>query len=167
MQEEKVLTQATLCFLIKDGKVSLGRKKRGIGKGRWNGYGGEIENETAIQCAIRELKEEVEVCTNSEFVEKIATVEFHNIKSDGEMFIIRGHVYLIRKWEGEPQETEEISNPTWFDINNLPFDEMMPADKVWVPYVLSGKKIIVKASFGPFQRELLGDVIIQEVDNFM
>jgi hypothetical protein len=35
--------QATLLFLIKDQKILLAMKKRGFGKGRWNGVGGKPE----------------------------------------------------------------------------------------------------------------------------
>ena len=41
------------------GRVLLGRKKRGMGLGKWNGFGGKIEaGETMRQCAVRELREE-------------------------------------------------------------------------------------------------------------
>lgn len=50
----------TLCFPVRpDGKVLLGRKKRGFGVSKWNGFGGKIEaGETFLQCAVRELREE-------------------------------------------------------------------------------------------------------------
>lgn len=170
MRKESSLIQATPSFLLKEGKVSLGRKVRGIGKDCWNGYGGKVEDdETIIQSAKRELKDEVGVIVAPRSLKKVAEVYFHNnTESDGEKFIIQGYVYLVRKWTGEPQEVnqEEILTPTWLDVKNLPFDEMIPADRIWVPHVLSGKKIIVKASFGSFQKELLGEVQIQEVKKF-
>jgi len=33
----------TLCILERDGKLLLGRKKRGFGTGRINGFGGKLE----------------------------------------------------------------------------------------------------------------------------
>ena len=56
--------------------------------------------------------------------------------------------------------------PTWFDFNKLPLDKMMPSDRVWLPIILSGKKIIAQAHLSPFQKELLGEVTIGYVDNF-
>ena len=49
------------------GRVLLGRKKRGMGFGKWNGFGGKIEKgETMRQCAVRELRESgVVTCGNS------------------------------------------------------------------------------------------------------
>lgn len=166
MSEEKVLTEATLCFLIKKGQVLLSMKADNIGKGRWNGYGGGIEGgETLRQCIVRELGEEAEVVPVEGFIEKVAIVDFHNTKSDGKKFVCRVHVYLAKKWLGEPRETKEMLTPTWFDVNNLPIDRMMPADRVWLPQILGGKKIMAEAHYGPFQKTLLREVVKREVDD--
>ena len=164
MREEKVSTNATLCFLIKENKVLLAMKADKIGKDCWNGYGGGIENgESPNQSAIRELEEEAGVVTFAEVMEKVAIVDFHNTKSDGKQFVCRVYVYLVRRWSGEPQETEEMLTPTWFEIDNLPFSQMMPADRIWLPYVLSGKKIMAEAHLGPFQKTLIKDVVVDQV----
>lgn len=173
MRKEKVLHNATACFLIKKNKILLGLKTQKIGKGCWNGYGGGIEDgESVIEAAIRELKEETGrnkaegVIALPEHLEKIAIVDFHNTKSDGETFVCRVHFYIVKKWDGEARETEEMIKPTWFEIDNLPFNRMMPADKIWFPVALSGRKIVAKACYGPFQKELIGDVEINYVDSF-
>lgn len=166
MEEEKTLLNATLCFLVKSGKVLLGFKTEKIGKDCWNGYGGGInDGETPKQAALRELEEESGVIVLPEFLEKTAIIDFHNTKSDGSVFICRVHVYLASKWTGEPQATNEMTNPMWFDVSQLP-DKMMPADKEWLPIVLSGKKIMATAKLGPFQKTLLGKVELQRVDSF-
>ena len=174
MTEEKVLYNATVCFLIKEDKILFALKTCKIGKGFLNGYGGGIEKgEKPIEAAIRELKEETDrdeekgIVTLPEHLEKIAIVDFHNTKSDEETFVCKVHFYLVRHWEGEVNETDEMINPTWYDINNLPLDKMMPAGKEWLPIALSGKKIIAKAKLGPFQKDLLGEVEIQEVNSFL
>lgn len=169
MENEKVLYNATACFLVKKKQILLGLKTKNIGKNCWNGYGGGIEekDKSIKGAAIRELKEETEeVITLPEYLEKIAIVDFHNTKSDGKTFVCRVHFYLVRQWEGNAKETDEMIKPTWFDIDNIPYDQMMPADKHWLPVALSGKKIIVKAKLGPFQKKLLEDVEIKYVDCF-
>lgn len=51
---------ATLMFVVQDGKILLIRKKRGIGAGKVNGPGGKFEpGETALQCVLREVREEL------------------------------------------------------------------------------------------------------------
>ena len=108
MREEKVLYNATACFLIKENKILLGLKTQKIGENCWNGYGGGIKKgEIPIEAALRELKEETEgIVAFPEYLKKIAIVDFHNIKSDGETFVCKVHFYLVRQWEGEAQEDE-------------------------------------------------------------
>ena len=112
------------------------------------------------------MKEEADIVTSPEFLEKSAVVDFHNTKSGGSNFVCRVHVYLVSQWTGRPRKTKEMINPTWFDIGRLPLDKMMPADREWLPVVLSGKKIIATARLGPFQKILLGEVELQQVDSF-
>lgn len=167
MQEEKVLFNATVCLPIKEGQVLLGMKTRKIGMGCWNGYGGGIEDgETVLECAIRELEEESGLKTNSENLEKVAIVDFHNEKSDGSLFVCRVHFFLVKDWQGVPIETKDnaMVTPTFFDINDLPFDKMMPADKEFFPLILKGKKLLVKSHYSPFQKELKRKVEIEEVE---
>ena len=98
--------------------------------------------------------------------ELIAIVDFHNTNSDGHSFTCRVHVYFVSQWEGEPQETEEMLTPTWFDKDALPLDGMMPADREWLPIILQGKKILAEAHYGPFQKTLLRHVKFRQVDSF-
>jgi 8-oxo-dGTP diphosphatase len=167
-KKEKVLAHATVCFLKRGDKILLAIKSRHIGEGCWNGYGGGIEfGEKPEEAAVRELEEETNgVIALSKDLEKIAEIDFHNTKSDGRNFVCKVHFYTVNKWQGEAQETEEMLNPTWFDINNLPLEKMMPADKKWLPIALSGKKIKAIPKIGPFQKELLEDFEIEEVISF-
>ena len=52
----------TLCFIVRDGRVLLIRKKRGIGAGKINGPGGKVDpGETPLAAAVRETQEEIGV----------------------------------------------------------------------------------------------------------
>ena len=167
MPEEKMLLSATLCFLIRDEKILLALKTKKIGQGCWNGYGGGIDDgETPIQAMLRELKEEAKVEALRKDTDKVAIIDFHNIKSDGVSFTCRVHVYLVYAWKGQAQSTEEMQQPTWFKKKLLPLENMMPADRQWLPIVLSGKKIMAEFHYGPFQKTLLGRAKIDFVEFF-
>lgn len=167
MREEKELKNATVCFLYKDGKILLALKADKIGKGKRNGYGGGVEDESVTECALRELKEESGgVIAQPEDLEKIAIVYFHNTKSDGKAFVLKVHFFLVHSWEGEAKETEEMTDPKWFSISSLPLDEMMPSDREWLPIALDGKKMIARAYLSPFQEKSLGEVEIRYVNYF-
>ena len=43
------------------------------------------------------------------------------------------------KYSGEATETEEM-RPKWFDLDNIPYEEMWPDDKCWMPIFLRGEK---------------------------
>jgi len=166
-QEEKVLFKATVVLPIKDGQVLLGMKTRKIGMGCWNGYGGGVEgNESMVECAIRELEEESGLKIEPNDLEKVAIVDFHNEKSDGSIFICRVHFFKAFNWKGEIKETEDgaMITPTFFDIDNLPLDKMMPADKEFMPQILKNKKLLVTSYYSSFQKELKRKVEIEEVE---
>jgi mutator protein MutT len=140
------MRDTTLCFLIREsnGKITeicLAMKKRGFGKGRWNGSGGKVEKgETIEQAVVREIHEEIGVRASG--LSKIAEIEFvFPEKPDWNQYM---HTYFAREWEGDPSESEEM-RPRWFSVKNLPFDEMWPDDEYWVPKVLVGD--IVRAAF--------------------
>ncbi len=166
--DEKKLLEATLGFLVKDGKVWLAVKTRNIGKDRWNGYGGGVEKEdkNLIGCLKRETKAECRVEIKEKTTEKVATIDFHNTTSDGETFVCKVHIFLVKDWDGVPQESEEMATPTNFEINNLPFEQMMPADKEWLPLILGGKKLIAEYYYGPFQKELIKERKIEQIEKF-
>lgn len=156
--EEKTLREATLGFLIEGNEVWLAIKADKIGKGKRNGYGGGIEkDETPEDCMERELPEESGVTARKEYFEKVAIIDFHNKKENGETFICKVHVYLIRFFKGEPKETKtrEMLDPQKFLIDKLPLRKLMPADKDWLPLVLNGLKVTGSVFYGPNQKRLI------------
>lgn len=121
-----------LLYIVKDGKVLLIEKKRGLGSGLINGLGGKVEeNETIEQAVIREAKEEAGITPKD--LKKKATLFFTN--NENKHIIV--HVFVAYDYEGEPIETEE-AKPFWQSINEIPYDKMWEDDIYWLPYVISG-----------------------------
>ncbi len=168
IMEEKTLFEATVVYPIRDdGYVLLAKKTIKIGAGCWNGYGGGREgDESLTKTAVRELQEESGLTAREEDLEKIGLLRSYNHKSDGQVVFGEVHFYTAKNCSGDVQETEEMITPTWFALAKLPLDELMPADKLWIPDALGGKKLIVTVHYGPFQREILQPVEIKEVSEF-
>lgn len=110
-------------------------KKRRFGEGLWNGFGGKVdENEDVESSIIRELKEEVGL--EPVKMEKKGFLQFE-FESDSEPIDV--HLFYVTEFKGEPQDTEEMF-PKWFDVDEIPFEQMWPEDKYWMPLLLAGKK---------------------------
>ena len=147
----------TLCIIHQKDRVLLGMKKRGFGEGRWNGFGGKVQEGENIEEAMkRELKEEAGISPHS--LVKKALFEFH-FKNNPEYLEV--HVFYISSFEGEPQETEEMK-PQWFLQDEIPFDQMWADDKYWLPLFLEGKTLLGQFSFG--DDDVLLDHTLKEVD---
>lgn len=142
----KNITESTICFLIKEKKVLLGLKQRGIGAGNWNGIGGKRhkDDKNITETMIRETEEEIGVTPLK--YKLMAKLKF--IWEDKEEWNQLCWVFLVSKWKGKPIETEEEKKLTWWPINRLPFYNMWEDDPSWLPFVLSGKFIKAKYVFG-------------------
>ena len=125
----------TLCLTKEEGMLLLGMKKRGFGEGRWNGFGGKVEEgETIIEAAIREMKEESGLMVKD--LEEVGVVNF-NFLDTGK--ILEVHIFNVLSYGGSIMETEEMS-PKWFNLDEIPFADMWPDDIYWMPLFLKGNK---------------------------
>ncbi len=121
---------ATLMFVIKDGKILLIEKKRGLGAGKINGPGGKIEpGETPLQAIIRETQEELLVTPHAPV--KLGELRFSmSVCPD-----ILCHVYRSEDISGTPTETDEAV-PVWTALDEIPYQRMWEDDRHWLPLVL-------------------------------
>jgi len=131
MVANKILT---LVFIRRNDQLLLGYKKRGFACGRWNGFGGKVEEgETIEQGAIRELNEESGVV-----VDRLDEVGVLMFEFKGDRQLLEVHVFLTDTFSGTIVETEEM-RPQWYDICDVPFSQMWPDDQLWFPLMLSGQ----------------------------
>jgi len=140
-QHWQAVDTATLLFVRKDDSILLIRKKRGLGEGKINGPGGkQNEGESVMECAVREVEEEL--CITPNGVQAHGELRFQFIDD----YSIHVHVYMASGFTGTPEETDEAI-PLWFTIDAIPYDEMWEDDKIWLPEVLNGKTINGKFIF--------------------
>ena len=128
-------TVMNLGLIEEDGKLLLGMKKRRFGAGLWNGFGGKVHPGENIEEALkREFEEECGVYILK--MEKRGVIEFEETSKPNTMEV---HFYKITQYLGQPKESEEMS-PKWFSINELPYENMHPDDRIWMPMFLKGVK---------------------------
>ncbi|KAF5383264.1 hypothetical protein D9615_005067 [Tricholomella constricta] len=85
----------TNAFIVQDGKILLGYKKRGFGMHKFNGFGGKVEaGETSLQAALRELEEEAGITAP---LEHAGTLLFLNEGADVAFNI---EIYRAERYSG-------------------------------------------------------------------
>lgn len=132
---------ATLTFIIKNNRILLIRKKRGLGAGKINGPGGRLEKgETMLECAVREVQEELCITPVNPVFCGESLFQFTD------QYSIHVHTYVSNDYEGTPAETDEAI-PLWFDLDKIPYDEMWEDDKIWLPLLIAGKSFKGKYLF--------------------
>ncbi len=165
---ERPNKQATVALLVdQEGKVCLARKKQAIhtegeaisySLGMYNGYGGKREDyDVSIEAtAIREVKDECGVTIDETSLTRALRVYFYLTKDDEVIPFLDVFFFVVREWSGDPTETKEMGPPEFFTHDRIPYDEMMPADRVLFANLLAGEH-------GTYQIILRGKSIPPEI----
>lgn len=101
--------------MIEHGKILLVKRGHEPFKGQWATPGGRIEdNETAEQCLVREMKEEIGL--------KVEPVKLIGIYSDPKRDprLMIAIAYLIKRVGGEVRAGSDAADARWFDLDSLP-----------------------------------------------
>lgn len=145
----------TLVFIRSESQILLGLKKRGFGVNKWNGFGGKLEqNETIIEAAARELKEECCLTVKTSDLKNIGHLEF---TFEGNPVMMDVRVFSANSYEGTPTETDEMC-PKWFNYDQIPFDDMWLDDRLWFPYMLKQKLFYARFHYQGFDKILNYDI---------
>ena len=108
----------TLVFLIDEQhRILLGRKKRGFGADKYNGFGGKINaGESFRQCAVRELYEESGIRVDASNLECVALFDFQFPYDESLTHV--GYVYFVRVTDVNPIEGKLLKGPIRFGPDN-------------------------------------------------
>lgn len=128
----------TVAIVYQPPRILLGVKKRNLGKGRYNGAGGGVEDtdRDIFHNVVRETKEEWDITLLEPDLVGRILFKFDSDEQDHDVYIFR-----VGEYEGEPKETEEMTFE-WFDIDEIPYDKMWDGDKYWLPILLDGGRFL-------------------------
>jgi 8-oxo-dGTP diphosphatase len=128
-------------MILKDNKVLLGQRHEDPdkadselhGEGTWTMPGGKIEfGESFEAAAAREVKEETDLDIDQD---KLKFISLANDKVPDAQFVTIG--FLCEDFEGEVKvmEPDEITQWSWFDLDQLPENLFFPSEKILKNYL--------------------------------
>ena len=121
---EKLPNVGTAVFILKDGRVLLGKRISSHGRGSWHPPGGYLEMfETGEECVVREAKEETGLDIGSV---RFITATNDMFKAEGKHFVT---LHYAAEWKGgrvENREPDKHEGWDWFEWNRLPRPLFLP-----------------------------------------
>ncbi|WP_419818697.1 8-oxo-dGTP diphosphatase [Glaciibacter flavus] len=145
------LPQVCVCYLLTTDaagttRVLLGRKKLGLGEGKYVGPGGKLEpGETARDAIAREVLEEVGLAVRPSSLEWRGSLRYHFPSRPA--WSQESTVFVCRDWTGDPTASDEL-DPEWFALADVPLELMWDDARFWLPGVLAGGSVDREFTFG-------------------
>lgn len=122
------------------GAVLLGRKVRGFGAEKWNGFGGKVEpsDPSVLAAAVRELEEECGLSAHPAAMLRVG-VNYYRYPEALEKRVLEVHVYVVdaRACSGAVVASEEMNPIEFIAFASIPLEHMWVDDPFWLPHLLA------------------------------
>jgi hypothetical protein len=69
------------------------------------------------------------------------------------------YFFFLSAYDGVPREGTEMGPPHFFTPSEIPYHEMMPADKLFLPKIFAGEKLVLDVYFGKTED---GSILIRD-----
>lgn len=138
--------------------VLMAVRQRGLGRGLYAPYGGELRpGEDPQRCLQRELREESRATCSLGDIEPVGSIDafykHRNLPKGGpsgdERIHIHVRIHLVHDWTGTPANTcrNEMRDPVFFPIHRLPVGHMLEGDLKTLRQVLLGRTVTAWAEY--------------------
>ena len=131
------------------GMEGFGKGIDGHGKDLFNFPGGKCEVnpdtgavECFLDCACREAREETGITP----IDPVQVGQLQFVWPAANKVLVCP-VFRADKFSGELASCPGESESLWMSVDAIPYDNMWPNDRIWVPYVLSRTSFHLKVTF--------------------
>jgi 8-oxo-dGTP diphosphatase len=143
---------ATLAYLIYESQAQVlllfrNKKKNDFHEGKYVGVGGRLEpGETPLECIMREIEEETGYTLTSKEIDYRGYLYFDEINRDKANEDLPAFNWLVFIYSAQINKKTHFKNSegelSWFEFNQIPYEEMWEGDRIFTPKILETSDII-------------------------
>ncbi len=145
-------------FPRKDGRIGLalkhkihtGGKVLSGSEDKWNGWGGKKEWYDfflIILTAIREFWQESGAFCFPWNLKLVSRIYFYWPEDEPGHPTMHVYIYFTDSWMRKITKGDEMGPPTFFLPSEIPYDQMMKGDRVFLPRLISGERFVANLYF--------------------
>ncbi|MBI4214574.1 8-oxo-dGTP diphosphatase [archaeon] len=135
------MIEATLCYLVSAGRLLLLERVKPPGKSYWNAPGGKlVQGESPEECVKREVLEETGLVLLKQKRRGQLVYKSSEAGAQIEDWFIRVFYATDGDFGGKLVVSDEHRTARWFPLGEIPWDNMWPDDKHFLPIVIEMDK---------------------------